>query len=92
MSTPTPEETTARAYATVLAHALFLASTAFARGDVASGQAIQSAVHMLMKAFNGPEGVPAFAAAMAAVLAETVGNASAAIALDAFQLPKPKVQ
>lgn len=72
----TPEETTARAYATVLAHALFLAAEAFARGDAAEGQSIQSAVHELMKVFKGPGGVPGFAPAMATVLAESVSGAA----------------
>lgn len=80
MSNPklTPEQFRARAYATMLCDALYLAADAYERGDQAEGLRIEGAIRALVEVFGRPDGLPGFPAAFASVKAEILRDEMAA--------------
>lgn len=86
-----PEEFRARAYATMLCDALYLAAAAYERGDQAEGLKIEGAIHALVDVFSRPDGLPGFPDAFASVKAEILRDEAAQHPLGASQARNPRL-
>lgn len=76
-----PDEFRARAYATMLCDALWLAAAAYEGGNDAQGRKIECAVQVLVDAFCAPDGLPGFPSAFEWVKAEILREERAQDAL-----------
>lgn len=87
----TPEEFRARAYATMLCDALYIAADAYERGDAAEGLKLEGAIQALADVFGRPNGLPGFSAALATVKAEILREEAAQDALGDSQARNPRL-